>query len=172
MIYSELLTLENKIFKNCSLKITNIISHNESKEYSACSFFLNENRIIFRNAKITPKKQGQFVTFWKRSESGPIEPYHENDDFDFFIVNCYSENNAGLFIFPKLILLQKGVVSSKFKEGKRAFRVYPIWEEAENKQAIKTQAWQKDYFVLFSQIIKYETIKKMFSTQYFHHLDL
>ena len=164
MIYSELLTLEDNIFKNCALKITSVISHDESKQYSAGSFFLNDTKIIYRKSKHTPKKQGQFVTFWKRSAAGPIEPYHENDDFDFFVVNCYSDNDVGLFIFPKFILVQKGIISSKLKEGKRAFRVYPIWEKALNKQALKTQSWQSDYFVLFSEHTKYETIKELFFT--------
>ncbi len=163
MIDSELLSLEKKIYDNCSLKITNAISHDESKEYSACSFLLNENKIIFRKSKITPKKQGQFVTFWKRSDLGPIQPYHENDDFDFFVVNCSFENNLGQYIFPKSIPIQKGIISSKNKEGKRAFRVYPTWEKAINKQAVKTQSWQKEFFILLSNNIDFDIIKKMYS---------
>ncbi|NHN25856.1 MepB family protein [Flavobacterium jejuense] len=163
MIDSELLTLENNIYKNCSLKITNVTSHDESKQYCACSFSLNDNKVIFRKSKITPKKQGQFVTFWKRSEIGPIQPYHENDDFDFFVVNSSSENNFGQFIFPKSILIQKGIITSNNKEGKRAFRVYPIWEKVINKQAIKTQSWQKDYFIILSNSMDFNSLKKMYT---------
>lgn len=58
MIHSELLSLENKLFSNCGLKITNISTHKESESYSAGSFFINNQKIIFRKSKITPKKLG------------------------------------------------------------------------------------------------------------------
>ncbi len=48
--------------------------------------------------------------------------------------------------FSQTILVEKGIVSDK-KEGKRAIRVYPKWDVAEIKQAIKTQKWQLDYFL-------------------------
>lgn len=35
----------------------------ESVEYEACSFTLNGKRIIYRKAKLTPKKIGYFVSF-------------------------------------------------------------------------------------------------------------
>ncbi len=162
MIESELLLLEEKIYNNCDFQISNVIFHIESKEYFACSFHLNESRIIFRKAKITPKKVGQFVTFWKRSNSGPIEPFHENDDFDFFVINCSSEDNFGQFIFPKTVLIEKGIVSSNNKEGKRAFRVYPIWEKPTSKQAEKTQNWQKDYFISLTNNIDFDIVKKKY----------
>lgn len=162
MIDSELLLLEDTIYHNCLFKITNVIHHIESKEYSACSFLLNDSKIIFRKAKITPKKTGQFVTFWKRSKIGPIEPYHEKDVFDFFVVNCKSENNFGQFVFPKAILIQKDIVSYNNKEGKRAFRVYPIWEKPISKQAIKTQNWQKEYFISLTNSIDFENVKRKY----------
>ncbi|WP_264558718.1 MepB family protein [Flavobacterium sp. N2270] len=162
MIELELNLLEEKIYNICNLKISNVIHQIESKEYFACSFYLNENKIIFRKGKITPKKTGQFVAFWKRSDLGPIEPYFEHDDFDFFIVNCSSEDNFGQFIFPKKILTQKGIISTDNKEGKRAFRVYPTWEKTTNKQAEKTQSWQKDYFVLFTNNIDFKLVKRLY----------
>lgn len=162
MIEIELSLLETKIYTDSFFKITNVVPHKESKEYSACSFLLNENKVIFRKSKVTPKKIGQFVTFWKRSNLGPIEPYHEKDDFDFFVVNCYLEDNFGQFIFPKTILVQKGIISTEKKEGKRAFRVYPTWEKTTNKQAEKTQSWQKDYFVLFTNNIDFKLVKRLY----------
>lgn len=162
MIDSELLLLEDTVYNNCSLKITNVILHDESKEYNACSFLLNDDKIIFRKAKITPKKVGQFVTFWKRSNFGPIEPFHVNDDFDFFVVNCTSVNNFGQFVFPKGILIEKGIVSSSNKEGKRAFRVYPIWETPTSKQAEKTQNWQKEHFISLTNNIDFNDVKKKY----------
>ena len=162
MIDSELQLLKQS-YLSLSMEITNVNFHYESKEYNACSFQLGKTKIIFRKSKITPKKVGQFVTFWKRSKLGPIEPYHEHDDFDFFVVKCALENTNGQFIFPKSILLQKGIISSKSKEGKRAFRVYPIWEKTNNKQAEKTQSWQKDYFIVFDNTLNDDKVRKMYA---------
>ena len=162
MVDSELLLLEETIYRNCSFKITDIIYHLESKEYSACSFLLNEDKIIFRKAKITPKKIGQFVTFWKRSTNGPIEPYHEKENFDFFVVNCSSENHFGQFVFPKSILIQKGIISSKNIAGKRAFRVYPNWETVKSVQAKKTQSWQNEYFISLNNTVDFDVVKKKY----------
>lgn len=162
MIVTELQLFRER-YLSLSIEITNSIVHDESKEYDGCSFHLGKAKIIFRKSKITPKKVGQFVTFWKRSKLGPIEPYHESDDFDFFVVSCKSENIQGQFIFPKAILVQKGIISSQSKEGKRAFRVYPNWEKTTNKQAEKTQFWQKKYFIVFDSTLNRDTVKKMYS---------
>lgn len=162
MITSEILLLLNTIYDNCVLQISDINYDNESKAYNACSFSVNKNKIIFRKSKITPKKQGQFVTFWKRNYKGIIQPYEENDNFDFFVVSCFSENFSGQFIFSKEILIQKAIVSSQKKEGKRAFRVYPPWENATNKQAQQSQTWQKEYFISLHEDIDYAKIQKLY----------
>ncbi|WP_349675907.1 MepB family protein [Salegentibacter sp. UBA1130] len=135
-----------EIYEKCGLKISDFQLETESKEYIACRFDLNGRKIISRNAKITPKKVGQFVTFWKRNGNGPIEPFEVNDQFDFFVVNVRTENQFGQFVFPKSVLIKKGIISTDKKEGKRAFRVYPSWVIANNKQAGKTQKWQLNYF--------------------------
>ncbi len=54
--------------------------------------------------------------------------------------------HSGQFIFPKSILLVKGILSDGEKDGKRGFRVYPPWDKAVNKQAKQTQQWQLQYF--------------------------
>jgi len=118
----------------------------ESREYDACQFVLGGRNIVSRNAKITPKKVGQFVTFWKRNGNGPIEPFEETDPIDFFVVNVRTETEFGQFVFPKAVLIKKGIISAEHKEGKRAFRVYPIWDIAKSKQAERTQKWQLSYF--------------------------
>lgn len=105
-----------------------------------------KNKTIYREAKITPKKIGQFVSVWKRNKAGITEPRQLNDDFDEFIIKCEAGNKVGQFVFPKAVLAEKGIVSTNLKEGKRGFRVYPPWDKAENKQAIKTQEWQLEYF--------------------------
>jgi len=102
--------------------------------------------IIFRKAKITSKKMGQFVSVWRRNELGVTQPYELTDDFEFYIIKCQSDNKIGQFVFPKTELARRGIVTTSEKEGKRGFRVYPPWDKAESKQAIKTQAWQLNYF--------------------------
>ena len=151
-----------KAYDKCGWGITNFDIEPESREYEACKFQLNGLQIISRTAKITPKKIGQFVTLWKRNEDGIIEPYTENDQFDFVCVNVAFENNSGQFVFPKSVLLKKGVISSLQKEGKRALRVYPQWDKPESKQGKKSQQWQLDYFYKFRKDIDIEKMRALF----------
>ncbi|MDV7139750.1 MepB family protein [Maribacter sp. TH_r10] len=134
------------IYDQLKFVLSDLILEPESKAYGACNFKLNKRNIRSRSAKITPKKAGQFVTFWKRQGIGPIEPFNHTDNFDLLTVNVRTDKRLGQFVFPKSVLLKNGIISNETKEGKRAFRVYPKWDIANNKQAIKTQEWQLDYF--------------------------
>lgn len=116
----------------------------ESKDYEACSFSIDGEHLICRTSKQTPKKVGQFVTFWKRNKTGIIEPYKDADSVDFYVI--VTEEKNGLFLFPKSILIKKGIISTSRREGKRGFRVYSIWDKPTSKQALKTQQWQTNYF--------------------------
>ncbi|MCD0466578.1 MepB family protein [Flavobacterium sp. ENC] len=119
----------------------------ESAEYSAYRFQLNGKNICYREAKITPTKTGQFVTLWKRNQSSKtIEPFDASDAIDYVIVSVRKNELSGQFIFPKSVLLAKGIFSTAAKEGIRATRVYPPWDQTTSKQAQKTQQWQLDYF--------------------------
>ncbi|HLW14463.1 MAG TPA: MepB family protein [Flavobacteriaceae bacterium] len=138
--------IETEIYSKCRLKISGFQLEPESKEYDACRFDLNGRKIVSRSSKVTPKKAGQFVTFWKRNENGIIEPLNEMHSFDFYAINVRTEKEFGQFVFPKSVLVAKGIVSTENKEGKRGFRVYPIWDIALNKQATQTQKWQLNYF--------------------------
>ncbi|WP_439182638.1 MepB family protein [Carboxylicivirga taeanensis] len=138
--------INREIYSKCSLKIADYRQELEGKEYGACQFKLNELNIFYRNAKITPKKTGQFVTFWKRNENGVIEPFTQKDEIDFFVVNTRKKEKYGQFVFPKSILIKKGIISTETKEGKRAFRVYPQWDIPMSKLAERTQKWQLNYF--------------------------
>lgn len=138
--------VKTTIYDKCSLQISDFKTESESREYHACHFKLNNTNILSRSAKTTPKKVGQFVTFWKRNKNGIIEPFSEKDQIDFYIVNVQSENKLGQFVFPKSVLIKKGIISTGKKEGKRGFRVYPKWDMAKNKQAELTQKWQLNYF--------------------------
>ncbi|ESU20045.1 protein of unknown function UCP032285 [Flavobacterium cauense R2A-7] len=120
----------------------------ESAEYDACRFQLNGLKIVFRSAKTTPTKIGQFVTLWKRKQAGPIQPYEVSDDFDLVVINAKTDTHFGQFVFPKAVLAQRGIITSEGKEGKRGFRVYPPWDTTINKQAQTSQKWQLDYFLI------------------------
>ena len=138
--------IKMEIYDKCSLKISDYNIEAEGKEYNACRFHLNGLKILSRNAKITPKIAGQFVTFWKRNGNGPIEPFNENDQIDFYTVNVRTENEFGQFVFPKSLLIKKGIISTGKKEGKRGFRVYPSWDTLKSTQAERTQKRQRNYF--------------------------
>ena len=141
-----LLETKNLLFEKLGFEISNIEIEKESSEYCAHRFEINNLKIVFRQAKITPTKVGQFVIFWKRNvEKKVIEPFEISDEIDLFVINVKTQSRFGQFVFPKSILIEKGIVTDK-KEGKRAIRVYPIWDFTANKQAQKTQKWQLDYF--------------------------
>ena len=63
------------------------------------------------------------------------------------VIGTKTNDYFGQFIFPKSALIENGIISSDFKEGKRGFRLYPAWDETVNKQALKTQKWQSKYFL-------------------------
>lgn len=154
--------IEHKIYDKCGLRISNYKIEAESKEYHACQYKVNGLKIICRNAKITPKKIGQFVTFWKRIKNDSIEPFQETDPFDFFVINLQKEKKFGQFVIPKTVLIEKGIISRKTKEGKRAFRVYPSWDNPESKQAIQAQNWQLDYFFEINESTSLDKVAELY----------
>ncbi|GAA4309285.1 MepB family protein [Nibribacter koreensis] len=136
-----------EVYNACSLHITDFEVEPESQEYKACRFRVNGAVVMGREAKVTPKKVGQFVTFWQRNETGIIAPFSETDAFDYYTVNVRTENRFGQFVFPKAVLIKKGIISTEQKEGKRAFRVYPPWDMVHSKQAEQSQKWQSAFFL-------------------------
>lgn len=147
LIPKNLLLAQEVIYTPCKLECTSIHPETESREYDACRFYLNKKKVCYRTAKITPTKTGQFVTVWKRGAAGLIMPFDEYDAIDLLIVHVGKENHNGQFIFPKDILIQKGIFSSPGKEGKRAFRMYPPWDTPGNRQAEKSQKWQLEFYL-------------------------
>jgi hypothetical protein len=142
----QLTALKTTVFDKAGLPMTHYHAEPESQEYGACRFELDGKRIIYRNAKQTPKKIGQFVTFWKRDKNGPIAPFDQDDPFDFFMVNVDRGERLGLFIIPKAEAVNRGIVSTFEKEGKLAFRIYPAWDKPTSAQAIRSQKWQLGFF--------------------------
>lgn len=165
MLHPDLLLAEDLGYKPSGLILQNLKIENESADYGAAEFTINHHSIKFRVGKITPTKVGQFVTFWKRIGKGPISPYEFTDPFDFLVVNVRTEEHFGQFIFPKAVLCEKGIVSCDGKEGKRAMRIYPSWDKADNSQAKKTQAWQLQYFIKFSEnIVDFSRLRYLFDS--------
>ncbi|HLV46614.1 MAG TPA: MepB family protein [Flavobacterium sp.] len=154
--------IKSEVYDKCNFRVSSFQMESESREYEACRFELNGYKIISRNAKITPKKSGQFVTFWKRNKNGIIEPFNFTDEIDFYIVNVQTENKFGQFVFPKSVLIDKGIISTEKREGKRAFRVYPIWDLTESKQAILTQKWQLNYFYEINKSTNLERVNELY----------
>jgi hypothetical protein len=154
--------IKSEVYDKCGLKMSDFSLEAESKEYEACRFELNGMNIVCRSAKITPAKAGQFVTFWKRKGSGPIEPFHLNDKIDFFVVNVQFNNQLGQFVFPVSLLIEKGIISTPEKEGKRAFRVYTVWDENLNRQAEQTQRWQLKYFYEIGNTIDSDKVSALY----------
>lgn len=135
------------VYDQCNFDFKNPKLNVESSEYAACTFELDGKKIQHRVSKITPTKNGQFVTIWKRNQDGITEPLDINDEIDFIIITARSGENLGQFIFPKSVLSEKGIITKNGKSGKRGIRVYPPWDKPESKQAEKTQNWQLDYFL-------------------------
>ena len=122
----------------------------ECAEYGACCLAIEGKDIVYREAKTTPVKIGQFVTVWKR----PIDviiPF-DSTDMDYFVIGVSDSQNRGQFVFDRRILIEKGIMSHNSKKGKTAFRVYPPCTKPVAKQAVKTQQWQLRYFFLLDQM--------------------
>ncbi len=158
-----LVNIKFSVYNKLNLKISEFQNELESKEYNACRFTLNGKKIISRTAKTTPKKIGLFVTFWKRPNQTEIAPLDSLDNFDFYIVNVSVQNKIGQFVFPKSVLIKKGIVSTEQKEGKRGFRVYPTWDLPLSKQAQKTQKWQINYFYDINSSINLESVLELYN---------
>lgn len=139
--------VEQVLFSPLQLKVTRIEHDPEAAEYWGYNITLGGANIKFRKAKITPKKQGMFVTLWRRNMHLQTEPFRLADDFNHYIILTETDEYQGLFIFPKAVLAQHQILTTATKEGKRGFRIYPPQVEVHNPQARKTQAWQAPYFV-------------------------
>ena len=149
-LFSELDLINKYVFQVCETKLKNVETELECQEYFAHNFELNNQKVKFRMAKITPTKTGQFVSIWKRNQNGITEPHNIADEFEFYIIGTKAETKLGVFIFNKTILSENKILSNKNGEGKLGIRVYPTWNLTTNKQAQKTQNWQTKYFVEIS----------------------
>jgi len=140
--------LQDTLYSRLGVTMSKIKPDTSKQKYFACSFCLGPKKILFRQAKRTPNKRGQFVTLWKRE--GRILPFSKTDDFDLVVVQLEEEDDGhnGQLILNKEALTKHKILATDDQQGKLSFRIYPPWcdDIHGNKQAIRTQAWQKDYF--------------------------
>jgi len=146
----ELQHLNDLILKELNLQLSEITPDLECEEYSGFNFKINQSKFKFRKSKLTPKKIGQFVTFWKRDLDGKTVPFDVDDDFAFYIISIEESKKSGFFVFPKVILEKENLISGEQKTGKRGFRIYADWHFPNSKQAEKTKLWQTEYFINYS----------------------
>ncbi len=160
-LHPELKFLKECMFDKGGHVFADLRVNAESEEYSACTFALDGRIVHYRVSKNTPTKTGQFVTIWQRNDLGITEPYNASDKFDFIMIVSLAERLRGLFIFPKLVLVEKGIVTANGKMGKRGIRVYPPWDVPGSRQGEMTQRWQTKYFIHLDDAVHPGVIKQM-----------
>lgn len=139
--------LVESLLQSLGLSHSNYTEETECEAYAGFTIQSDRHNLKFRKAKITPKKIGQFVTLWKRDPTMVTTPYTTTDPFDFYIILTQHENQKGCFVFPRFLLGEKAILSTNKQEGKRGFRVYPVWDNPTSKQALHSQKWQIQYFI-------------------------
>ncbi|GIO23901.1 hypothetical protein J11TS1_24820 [Oceanobacillus sp. J11TS1] len=78
------------------------------------------------------------------------------------MISIIDKDLKGQFIFPKSLLLDKGILRTVDNKGKMAIRVYPSWEKSLNNSAKKTQAWQAPYFMNVSSEIDIRRLTELY----------
>ncbi|WP_374982813.1 MepB family protein [Streptomyces fradiae] len=145
--HGDLTAAKALVYDPCGFACSRPVPEAEGSAYAAHAFALDGLSIRFRAARTTPTKVGQFVTVWKRSPAGPIQPFDAADPVDLFVISSRDRHHFGQFVFPVDALRRHGVVSANGSGGKRAFRVYPPWVTTTNRQAGSAQEWQLDFFL-------------------------
>jgi len=165
------------VFAPCGISLTQlpeVEADPKGREYGATRLHLNDRKVAYRIAKISPDRPGHFVTMWKRPRPGAeIIPFSTDANIEYLIVSCFAQGESGdghrgMFIFTKDVLVTKGLMSSAGKQGKLATRIFPPWSESLAKESVsrtlasggtpkknqyftssarKTQKWQLQSFV-------------------------
>lgn len=142
-MYSSVCYLD-KLRKDFSIE--NLQLETQNKEYEGATFYIDNISFRSRLAKLTPKKKGYFVAFWEKDSNGSNKPFSYSESPENLIIVILEEQLSGYFVFPKDVLLNKGILKGTNSKGKMAIRVYPSWEQNLNKTASMTQKWQTKYF--------------------------
>ncbi|MEU7164550.1 MepB family protein [Streptomyces morookaense] len=145
-LHDDLLSAKALVYEPGGFACSTPVPEPESAEYAACAFTVDGRSVRFRVARTTPTKAGQFVTVWQRSAEGPIRPFGAADGVDLFVISSRDDDGFGQFVFPRDVLVRRGIVSHDGSGGKRGFRVYPPWVTTTGRQARSTRAWQVDHF--------------------------
>ncbi|MFD3681945.1 MepB family protein [Streptomyces sp. NPDC058613] len=146
-VHEDLGLAKARVYDPCGFVCSQPVPEAESADYAAHGFTLDGLAVRFRAARSTPRKAGQFVTVWQRSQDGPIRPFCDTDPVDLFVIATRENGHAGQFVFPVDALRREGVVSVGGIGGKRGFRVYPPWVTTGSRQAARAQTWQVAYFL-------------------------
>ncbi len=121
-----------------------------NQDYEALTFSFKEETYQSRLAKKTPTKAGYFVTCWTKDENNCNQPYSKEAFADYLMIIVIDEELSYYFLFPRELLIEKGILTTFEYKGKMAFRVYPKWCNQLNKRAEQTQKWQCKYFLSFN----------------------
>lgn len=124
----QLAEIFDKIIHPAGLQVTKQpVRETESLEYGACSFGLSGKSVVFRVAKTTPTKLGQFVTIWKRETAhSEIEPFSFADGISFVMVAVFDKQNHGVFLFDKQILAKKALFLPATKRVRELLGCMPL----------------------------------------------
>lgn len=165
MAQKSLISLElvtNMIHQITNEKIEALHLEKQNSEYEGVTFKIGQFSYRSRLAKKTPNKKGYFVVFWEKDQ------YHHNTPFKFdgspdkLIISIKDGLHSGQFIFPKSILVEKGVLSYERQVGKMAIRIYPDWVNELNSTAQRTQLWQLNYFVNSDKSMSIDRIRSLY----------
>ena len=126
--------------------IQNLLVEEQNQAYEGLTFELNDETYRSRLAKKTPNKKGYFVVFWEKNRQNNNQPYAFESAPNQLIVLVLDDKKQGIFLFPKKVLLEQGILTNQTSKGKMGIRVYPTWESELNTSAQRTQKWQAVYF--------------------------
>ncbi|HDP4221945.1 TPA: MepB family protein [Staphylococcus aureus] len=127
-------------------EVKDLTEEKYNQDYEALTFSFKEETYQSRLAKKTPTKAGYFVTCWTKDENNCNQPYSKEALADYLMIIVIDEELSGYFLFPRELLVEKGILTTFEHKGKMAFRVYPKWCNQLNKTAGQTQKWQCKYF--------------------------
>lgn len=164
--YRALTYVNENFYEPNNFTIEAIEEEAHNSDYGAGIFQLNSKSVRFRVAKKTPTKIGQFVAFWEKDRNHKNQPYSYAEATDLLVINTFTTNNFGQFVFPKEVLVKHDILKTATKKGKMAIRVYPRWDKPTSKQAIETQKWQLKYFVEVDHLnhLPFEELLKLYSS--------